>query len=191
MTAKNVKEGVAARRVSNRVIAGDTRTRAQELAEALLALEAEQRNDERDDEIARRVSAAVFNEEREPLTEEAGQVAGFLGVTPSTSAPAPVDTPTPPAPTPTTTTPVAVVAPDAAPRCPSRLDPHHWGFLGWLFAIIGAIIGAVVASNTWSPLVDDISGFGRGLLTTMWWIGLIGFGFFGGGALGCLIDDRE
>ena len=134
---------------------------------------------------------------RQEDLDEASRVAGVAPTTDSTDAPAPADTTPPPAPEPTepaapataTATAVAVAINSDDIRRPSRLDCRNWQSVAWLFAIIGAIIGAVIASNSWSPLVDDIRGFGRGLLATCWWIGLTGLGFFGGGAIGATIED--
>lgn len=66
-----------------------------------------------------------------------------------------------------------------------------WSGVSWFFAILGALIGIVVASFTWHPLFSGIHGFGRGLLVVLWHIALTAFGFFGGGWLGWNIERRN
>lgn len=71
-------------------------------------------------------------------------------------------------------------------------DPREWqdAPLAWILAILGALIGIVVASNTWEDVVDDLDGFARSLIATLWWIGIVGIGFFGGGTLGSWLSCR-
>ncbi len=67
---------------------------------------------------------------------------------------------------------------------PHVINVRHWTMWQWLFAFIGAIIGLVIASVTDQMLFED-NGFGQ----VLWIIALTGLGFFGGGAIGSVIDD--
>lgn len=112
------------------------------------------------------VSATVFDQDRE-----------------EPEAPAASTLPPPASPPPTE----AVVV----ERRRNHIDPREWDSpLPWILAIIGALIGIVVASNTWEDVVDDLDGFVRSLIATLWWIGIVGIGFFGGGTLGSWLSSR-
>lgn len=67
-------------------------------------------------------------------------------------------------------------------------NPQTWSGIQWLLAIIGLMVGLMVASATWDNLVNGINGFGRGLISTAWWLALSGLGFFGGGFIGSLFN---
>jgi hypothetical protein len=116
--------------------------------------------------------------------------------------------PAPPAPEPEPPA-DATAAPPAAPATrddtlvPGLPDQPHpvrtgrpiwyvqdWTGAMWVAAFFFAIVGVVVATFTWSPLYGDIHGFGRGLLTTLWYIALIALGFFGGSILGARLERR-
>ena len=94
----------------------------------------------------------------------------------------------PPAQAPTT---VEVVPPAQAPAAPHVMDVRCWTPVQWLLAVVGALVGVVVATQTWSPLFADIPGPGRGLLVTLWYISLVGLGFGSGGWIGSRVDRHH
>lgn len=72
-------------------------------------------------------------------------------------------------------------------RVVDTVDVRQWTGLQWLFAIFGTIIGLVVANVSYG-MYDDIVGFGRGLLVTLWFVFVAGLGFFLGGFIGSFED---
>lgn len=64
-----------------------------------------------------------------------------------------------------------------------------WSRLCWFLALIGLVIGLIVASATTG--FDKFTGTGHAWFTFAWIIGLCGVGFFGGGFFGTLIDRRR
>lgn len=68
---------------------------------------------------------------------------------------------------------------------------RDWSGVQWFLAVIGLILAIIVARFTWEPLVgDDIVGFARGAIATIWWIALMGLGFFGGGFIGSFFNRQ-
>lgn len=80
--------------------------------------------------------------------------------------------------TPTTPTPVVRV-----------FDVRLWGVLQWLLAGVGLIVSLLIAGATWGWLVDDVTGFARVAIATVWWIALAMTGFFGGGFIGSRTEE--
>lgn len=70
------------------------------------------------------------------------------------------------------------------------IDVRRWTGMQWVLAILGIIIGLVVANVTYD-MYDDINGFGRGLLVTLWFVFVAGFGFFLGGYIGSYVDRDD
>lgn len=73
---------------------------------------------------------------------------------------------------------------NAQQRVVEIIDVRRWTSPQWLVAVLGAIIGLVVANAT-HGMYDDIEGFGRGLLVFLWFVFMTGFGFFLVGYGGC------
>ena len=152
-------------------------------------------------------AAAVLQgiaDDREPLIEEIGQLQGILDsirsaapavVTPE-PAPAPLPVPAPPAPAPE---PAAddLLAQEPAPGLEGprfNANPRHWSLLQWLLAILGLFIGALVARITvglvfW--VANDPAAWIKTILGTVWYLGWIGVGFFGGGLIGYHLQNRR
>lgn len=197
MSTENIAEEAEEARRALGQAAAATRRRAQEVRDAMRGLDVERNNVV----IGARAAMRSIDDENEELEEEVEQLRSILegiDLAPRPTRMVPraeeeaandddiIVQPAPPIPTP-----VPVVNPDDAPRRPHRANPRRWRFWAWLFAIAGLLVCMMVASNSWEPLVGDISGFGRGMLATCWWVGWTGLGFFGGGVIGSTIDDRE
>jgi len=197
MSTERFKEKSETTRRELGQLAHEVRESAREVRDELRGLERERENVL----IGYRATVRDIADEEEALLEEAEQIRSILDDIPlsprvSRLTPAAADEnndddiivvqPAPPTPTP-----VPVVNPDDAPRRPHRANPRRWRFWAWVIGFAGLLVCMMVASNSWEPLVGDISGFGRGMLATCWWVGWTGLGFFGGGVIGSTIDDRE
>ena len=111
-------------------------------------------------------------------------------------APAPLPVPAPPAPAPE---PAAddLLAQEPAPGLEGprfNANPRHWSLLQWLLAILGLFIGALVARITvglvfW--VANDPAAWIKTILGTVWYLGWIGVGFFGGGLIGYHLQNRR
>jgi len=130
----------------------------------------------RDDQLA------DINEELEGVNDVLYQLGGVLNGRPE---PAPFvepivvptiaqATPLPPTPAPTQ----VITTPPAAVRERSAYHPRNWTFLAWFFAVIGLVLAWNIIGANWDEAIFD-SWF-----SALIWIGGIGLGFFGGGALG-------
>ncbi len=97
----------------------------------------------------------------------------------------PVATPDPLDDTPRTPREPVVVEPPTTPTPVVHvLDVRRWSVWQWVLAFVGAIIGLLIASASDQEIFSG-NGFGQ----TLWIIALMGFGFFGGGAIGSTFDD--
>jgi hypothetical protein len=116
-----------------------------------------------------------------------------LGALPAPAVPVdtPVETPATPgtprhaAPTPDPPTPAAGTRAVAHHHV---FDVRHWSEVQWVLAVLGLIVGLIVAACTWHPLFEGIHGPGRGVAVTFWWIALPLFGFFSFGWMGSYVD---
>lgn len=61
----------------------------------------------------------------------------------------------------------------------------RWGLLAWVLALILAVVGLLI-SCSWTSLFDKFSGFGHGLVITLWVILWTASGFCIGGSIGSL-----
>ncbi len=73
-------------------------------------------------------------------------------------------------------------------------NPRQWRMLQWLLAILGLFIGALVAKMFlgfpfW--IANNPATWVKAILGTVWYIALIGVGFFGGGLIGFRLQNRH
>ncbi len=131
--------------------------------------------EENDEDLEHRLSqltGVAFEEEEEEEPEPTPE-----------PTPAPVAEPTPePTPDPTLATPV--VEEEEEDEYYNWYDPRGWGFLPWLLAIIGALIGLYVGAHTADSASGDID---NGLFDAAWVIASGALGFFIGGTIGAFI----
>lgn len=72
------------------------------------------------------------------------------------------------------------------------LDVRRWTRLQWVLAVIGLLIGVVVARATYDPMWSNVHNDGwHTLLVLLWFLALMAAGFFTGGWVGSLIDERR
>lgn len=165
--------------------------------------------------LGARVVERKLIDDGEVLAEEADQLAWILGTPDETEAPEPPIPPvgplTPP-PAPPWVPPVPPTPPvddepddtivpppaddgDDEPDAPVQVNVfitfvhwvRAWTPIAWLFAILGAIIALLVANAT-KGTFDDIVGFGRGVIVTLWFVFVTCLGFCLGGLLGSLLN---
>jgi hypothetical protein len=130
-----------------------------------------------------RMAGALLEAAEGTETEEPAQAAEHVHEEPAPSPPeppvvAPVAGPPPPPPE-AVAEPTAVIpaVEEVAVVEPPLMDFREWNGWQWLAAILGAIIGFIVARYTWHPLLGGIHGLGRGFLAVFWWVGMIILGF--------------
>lgn len=70
-------------------------------------------------------------------------------------------------------------------------NPRNWRGLAWLLALLGAVIGLIVARVTYEPMWQNVHGGWHSLLVTLWFVALIAAGFFTGGAIGASHEERR
>ena len=81
-----------------------------------------------------------------------------------------------------------------AQPAPHPANPRHWGWLAWLCAIVLALIGLLIARNTWEWFAEDVwevTNDVRYVLGTIWHVALTATGFFIGGLIGSTIEARR
>ena len=70
-------------------------------------------------------------------------------------------------------------------------DPRNWRGLAWLLALIGAVIGAIVANVTYESLWQNVHNDGwHALVVTLWFVALIAAGFLTGGWYGATREEK-
>lgn len=86
----------------------------------------------------------------------------------------------------------AVAAPAAAPAAQSA-NPRHRSWMQWVCAFIGALVALVISLNTrdWFAGLADVNGTPNWLFRAGWIVAVTAAGFFGGGLIGSLIDERR
>lgn len=153
---------------------------------------------------AARVAEARRADEAARANEERDQLAAILNVIDTPVDDTPVDEPTlPPPDVPATTATTVITDDDPVPPATTtattttttrvnHAHPRNWGKIAWVTAIIGAIIALIIAGSTWDWFVNRIIGdndwdFVEGVLALLWYVVLIGLGFFLGGLIGSLI----
>jgi|GEM_PF-3027516 len=160
--------------------------------------------DQADLQIISRLHTQRRDDRLEDLTDDLSdnndvlrQLNGILNGRPVDPAPAPAvqtepiavppiipATPIPPTPAPTqviTTPPVEVVV---VPRWYYKFLPWNWkSIIAWIFAVIGMFITGSIVGGNWDEAIFE-SWF-----STAIWVGGLGLGFFGGGALGQSLHD--
>lgn len=195
MTTENLdQEGIDNLRAATRYSAENARERAEKLVGEIDGLEAQRAQDQRDAELAKRLLDRQNVDLLRPKAEEARQLAEVIG-TPASAAP---EGATPgagelegtvlPPPEPPTATAPAVEVPADRPRdemfnwTDTPLRPQT--SLAWLLALLGALLGFVFGVLT-HDFGGNLPGVIDGLVSVMWVIGLIVFGF----GLGALIGN--
>jgi hypothetical protein len=191
MTMKNVEGTDDAREVLG-TLADNVRARAEVASDLLrgLVIEATDVN------IGARAALRAIDDEVEVLTEEAQQLAQVVRHEPP-AAPPPAAAPAPPVVVQPQAVPVVIApaadpptvvggAPTPEPNEPGFWHLRSWSILQWIMAIVGALIGLLVASQTNG--FEHFHGLGRGFFAAAWFIVLIIAGFGIGGVVGFLLD---
>ncbi len=212
MTTENI-EGKKDVRDAVKVVADSTKRRAVEVTDEASEINRQKAEDLENAEIAKRALEQESNDRLANIGHEIAQLNfvlnGTTPVEPTTSSPTPVaepvivtptpvvddepDQPTPVAePVIVTPTPVVDDEPDQPTRIQRVIDIRHWSMLQWLLAFAGLIIALVLFSQwpTWASRNID-NGAGELAVNLFWFIGHAGLGFFGGGAIGTKIDERD
>ncbi len=160
--------------------------------------------------VGARVVERKLIDDAEVLAEEADQLSWILGAVPADDDPPtgpmpPTVPPAPPVPPTTDDEPDDDTPPptgdgdddepaDGATQVNVFVTFVHWvqGWTpaAWILAIIGAIIALLVANAT-KGTFDDIVGFGRGLIVTLWFVFVTSLGFCVGGLLGSLLNRNN
>ncbi|HWT55838.1 MAG TPA: hypothetical protein VN031_02275 [Candidatus Microsaccharimonas sp.] len=194
MSTKNIKdlsELLEAAEKADAAIAENATSRAQELLKE--QREAEKRHEKavKAAEIRARARAQLLQDESAVRDEEAAQLNNILGngvassqsapVAAQPAAPAQVDDPVDP---PTSVQPSVAPAPAAKPA----IDPRNWGWLAWLLAVAGFVVCLIIALVIGAPHAHQHAV--QWVVNILWYIGLMGVGFFAGGLIGCLLDEQ-
>lgn len=179
-------------------------SRAEEVSKKAKGIETRRENARRGTRVVER----KLNDDAEELAEEARQLAWILGTdngddvhervrelppvqeeppAPPVAPPTPpaggglIDTPRTPRREPTTT---------PQPTVAHVIDVRNWTVWAWVGAFLGAVIALLIAVFTGHPLAHhSAKGVGAGLIMATWYVALVGFGFFGGGAAGSAIES--
>jgi hypothetical protein len=200
MTTENLT-GLDALVKANKAVADSARKRGQDVQEA--AQDELRAQDERmaDHAIAGRVMVQRHRDDMKVLNEEAGQMAFILNGTDNDSD----DTPSPePDPEPEVVdqdsdngnppTVVVPAVPEPEPQAQPRNngDPKNWRGIAWFWALVGAVIGAIVARVTYDPMWENADNHDwHSVLVVLWFIVLIAAGFFSGGWFGATQEEKR
>lgn len=172
--------------------AGNVRMRTHEITAQVNERNARRVQDARDAAIAARLVDQRHADGNAADMEEARQLARILGL--DVGDQAGNDQPDPDNGQPTGQ---PAQLPPPAPAVPARrtlgdrMDPRGFSPVQWLLALLGLLVGLLVARFTWEDVVEDLDGFVRAVIATIWWLGIMGIGFFGGGLLGSFIDEDD
>jgi hypothetical protein len=85
-------------------------------------------------------------------------------------------------------------APPAEPYTLTRnnLNPRNWRFLAWLLALVGAVVGVIIARASYDPMWSNVTNdFWHGLLVVLWFIALMAAGFLTGGWWGATLEEEH
>ncbi|CAN5409709.1 hypothetical protein BH09PAT4_BH09PAT4_01590 [soil metagenome] len=210
MTTKNLKglqEILDAADEANAEIENLATARAKEILEDQRKAEKKKTDADRRAAIAARARQLKFDDDSAERDEEAGQMKFILDPTPAPEpepepdpepqapvepapAPAPVDhdaTGNPP----TAVVPVVMPAPEPTPPR-NNVDPRNWRGIAWLLAIMGAVIGLIVARVTYGPMWSNVnSDTWHTVLVVLWFVALTAAGFFSGGWFGATREEKR
>ena len=194
MTTQNLdQEGINNLRAAMSYTADDARRRAEATLAEAAQITAERDQDAQDAAITARLLAQHHADRLRPVNEEAGQLAFIIGG--PQAQPAPTDGTPPGDPADGATVvhePTAVVP--AVPRQEThvfRVTRIHHSGTQLVFALVGVIIGLLVALFTYQPAFDDVHGSGHDALVTLWFIVLCGLGFCLGGWFGWFVEEHS
>lgn len=216
MSTKNI-EGLDEMRDSLRVTAASVQERAIELEKEVRQRRRKMVEDDQHAEIVRRLLAQDHVDHLDVLREEHAQLDGILGNTPEPTKPPAssedeVDedeptavrrrVPTPaPEPTPVQTEPEPeqhhcchghdTVVHDRPVRVINVWGVRNWSVLQWLLAVLGLIVFLAISVNTTGVFDDVNTDWLHDTLVVLWVVLMSVFGFFAGGLIGALIDERH
>lgn len=204
MTTQNIPQTAQVRGSLAR-LGQNAKTRSRALRDELTGLEQEQ-------EVVLIGAATALQsieDDRAALLEEGEQLSAILSrfnqpptpAQPASTAPAttPPAQPTVVPPivqqtpvTPTVVQPV-IVAPAATPVVQNAANPRHWSWMQWFCAVIGAFVALLISLNTrdWFAGLADVHGTPDWFFRAGWIVAVTVTGFFGGGLIGSLIDERR
>lgn len=183
-------------RESLATVAESTRQRAREIAANLTRLVVETT----DIEIGSRAALRAVQDDHEVIAEEAAQLTAVIGGTPPVPPPAPpAVTPVPPA-APAASQTVVLPPPPTAHACATAtaingstvlFNVRRYSGVQWFLAIIGALIGMVVARYSYHSLFGNIHNDWGGFLIALWFAGIVTLGFGLGGYVGARFEERN
>lgn len=216
MTTKNIgdlKDLLKEAEKLNDAIVENTEARAKELLDEQSEAEREQEKAERQlakararAEAAQRARKQLFDDESKSREgeaaerdHEAAQLRFILGGGDSSEPPAPDE----PDPNPASAgddghdhddagnPPTSVIPPTAPPPARNNADPRLWRGIGWLWAIIGAVLGLIVARVTYGFMWSNVHNEAHSTLVVLWFVALILAGFFTGGFIGARKEEAR
>jgi len=215
MTTKNLNQAnIEAVVKAAAKVANEVRSRQEALSKSAKDGDEKAEAKARDLEVAAATVRQRAKDEAAADNEELQQLNEILGNKPKPEPAAPTPTPSPepalePKPKPAASAAPEPVeeaqAPEPEPEPepepaseavnPTRIqrvvDVRNWSGLQWVLAFAGLLLALVMFSQWPEWAARNIDGFIGGLVTTLWFIGHAGTGFFGGGWLGWWLRRNE